>query len=235
MDAIALDTTSTSSHSTPATITSSTEPLPWSICLHLLSLLIQSYEDLVLMLQDENFIKKAIIEQDNPLALDVLLTGCCDTGGMEISILLLDILVHHSILNDKQKRLKYYFKALEDVLMVQDEHQEERIEYGVGLEHGLLAVMKRKASYKSNARRQEELTNDRCMKCAFCLIHLIEMNPSVEDWAIHHVQQWEWVIQWVQATMPRSEITIIEKKSPFRIEKLNQFKNVLDHYELFNG
>ncbi|XP_078801730.1 ubiquitin carboxyl-terminal hydrolase 24 isoform X2 [Oryzias latipes] len=87
--------------------------------------------------------------------------------------------------------LKNVFQMLQELLMVEDPLQAQRLKYAFESDKGLLALM-----HQSN-----NLDSRRCYQCVKFLVTLAQKCPQAKDYFKDLSGHWSWAVQWLQKKM----------------------------------
>ncbi|XP_056460497.1 ubiquitin carboxyl-terminal hydrolase 24 isoform X5 [Gadus chalcogrammus] len=132
----------------------------------------------------------AMRELSGPLSLLIDMMAYCSYCNEPFSFGVLQLL-KTQLETAPPHELKNVFLMLQELLVVEDPLQAQRLKYAFESEKGLLALM-----HQSN-----NVDSSRCYQCVKFLITLAQKCVPAKDYFKDHSGHWSWAVQWLQKKM----------------------------------
>ncbi|XP_023275887.1 ubiquitin carboxyl-terminal hydrolase 24 [Seriola lalandi dorsalis] len=132
----------------------------------------------------------AMRELSGPLALLIEMVTYCSYCNEPFSLGLLHLL-KTQLETAPPHELKNIFQLLQEILVVEDPLQTQRLKFAFESEKGLLALM-----HQSN-----NMDSRRCYQCVKFLVTLAQKCPPAKDYFKDLSGHWSWAVQWLQKKM----------------------------------
>eukprot|EP00064_Thunnus_orientalis_P006179 superscaffoldBa00000632_g6195 len=132
----------------------------------------------------------AMRELSGPLALLIEMVTYCSYCNESFSLGVLQLL-KTQLETAPPHELKNIFQMLQELLVVEDSLQSQRLKYAFESEKGLLALM-----HQSN-----NVDSRRCYQCVKFLVTLAQKCPPAKDYFKDLSGHWSWAVQWLQKKM----------------------------------
>uniref|UniRef100_A0A3B4VJU6 Ubiquitin carboxyl-terminal hydrolase 24 n=1 Tax=Seriola dumerili TaxID=41447 RepID=A0A3B4VJU6_SERDU len=132
----------------------------------------------------------AMRELSGPLALLIEMVTYCSYCNEPFSLGLLHLL-KTQLETAPPHELKNIFQMLQEILVVEDPLQTQRLKFAFESEKGLLALM-----HQSN-----NMDSRRCYQCVKFLVTLAQKCPPAKDYFKDLSGHWSWAVQWLQKKM----------------------------------
>ncbi|XP_037554150.1 ubiquitin carboxyl-terminal hydrolase 24 [Nematolebias whitei] len=132
----------------------------------------------------------AMRELSGPLLLLIEMVTYCSYCNEVFSLGVLQLL-KSQLETAPPHELKNVFQMLQDLLVVEDLLQSQRLKYAFESEKGLLALM-----HQSN-----NVDSRRCYQCVKFLVTLAQKCPPAKDYFKDLSGHWSWAVQWLQKKM----------------------------------
>ncbi|XP_055363801.1 ubiquitin carboxyl-terminal hydrolase 24 isoform X3 [Betta splendens] len=132
----------------------------------------------------------AMRELSGPLSVLIEMVTYCSFCNEPFSLGLLQLL-KTQLETAPPHELKNIFQMLQELLVVEDPLQSQRLKYAFESEKGLLALM-----HQSN-----NVDSRRCYQCVKFLVTLAQKCPPAKDYFKDLSGHWSWAVQWLQKKM----------------------------------
>lgn len=132
----------------------------------------------------------AMRELSGPLSLLIEMVTYCSYCNEPFSLEVLQLL-KTQLESAPPHELKNVFQMLQELLVVEDPLQVQRLKYAFESEKGLLALM-----HQSN-----NVDSRRCYQCVKFLVTLAQKCPQAKDYFKELSGHWSWAVQWLQKKM----------------------------------
>uniref|UniRef100_A0A3Q1FH70 Ubiquitin carboxyl-terminal hydrolase 24 n=1 Tax=Acanthochromis polyacanthus TaxID=80966 RepID=A0A3Q1FH70_9TELE len=132
----------------------------------------------------------AMRELSGPLSLLIEMVTYCSYCNEPFSLGVLQLL-KAQLETAPPHELKNIFQMLQELLVVEDPLQSQRLKYAFESEKGLLALM-----HQSN-----NVDSRRCYQCVKFLVTLAQKCPPAKDYFKDLSGHWSWAVQWLQKKM----------------------------------
>uniref|UniRef100_A0A3Q2ZND3 Ubiquitin carboxyl-terminal hydrolase 24 n=1 Tax=Kryptolebias marmoratus TaxID=37003 RepID=A0A3Q2ZND3_KRYMA len=132
----------------------------------------------------------AMRELSGPLSLLIEMVTYCSYCNEVFSLGVLQLL-KSQLETAPPHELKNVFQMLQELLVVEDPLQSQRLKYAFESEKGLLALM-----HQSN-----NVDSRRCYQCVKFLVTLAQKCPPAKDYFKDLSGHWSWAVQWLQKKM----------------------------------
>ncbi|XP_061894928.1 ubiquitin carboxyl-terminal hydrolase 24 isoform X2 [Entelurus aequoreus] len=132
----------------------------------------------------------AMRELSGPLTLLISMVTYCSYCNEPFSLGVLQLL-KTQLETAPPHELKNVFQMLQEILVVEDPLQSQRLKYAFESEKGLLALM-----HQSN-----NVDSRRCYQCVKFLVTLAQKCPPAKDYFKDLSGHWSWAVQWLQKKM----------------------------------
>uniref|UniRef100_A0A3P8T208 Ubiquitin carboxyl-terminal hydrolase 24 n=1 Tax=Amphiprion percula TaxID=161767 RepID=A0A3P8T208_AMPPE len=132
----------------------------------------------------------AMRELSGPLSLLIEMVTYCSYCNEPFSLGVLQLL-KTQLETAPPHELKNIFQMLQELLVVEDPLQSQRLKYAFESEKGLLALM-----HQSN-----NVDSRRCYQCVKFLVTLAQKCPPAKDYFKDLSGHWSWAVQWLQKKM----------------------------------
>ncbi|KAM6962810.1 ubiquitin carboxyl-terminal hydrolase 24 isoform 2-T2 [Aplochiton taeniatus] len=132
----------------------------------------------------------AMRELSGPLSLLMDMVTCCSFCNEPFSLGVLQLL-KTQLETAPPHELKNVFQMLQELLVVEDPLQSQRLKYAFESEKGLLALM-----HQSN-----NVDSSRCYQCVKFLVTLAQKCAPAKDYFKELSGHWSWAVQWLQKKM----------------------------------
>ncbi|XP_056131607.1 ubiquitin carboxyl-terminal hydrolase 24 [Lampris incognitus] len=132
----------------------------------------------------------AMRELSGPLSLLIEMVTCCSYCNEPFSLGVLQLL-KTQLETAPPHELKNVFLMLQELLVVEDALQTQRLKYAFESEKGLLALM-----HQSN-----NVDSSRCYQCVKFLVTLAQKCTPAKDYFKDLSGHWSWAVQWLQKKM----------------------------------
>uniref|UniRef100_A0A3B4YJE4 Ubiquitin carboxyl-terminal hydrolase 24 n=1 Tax=Seriola lalandi dorsalis TaxID=1841481 RepID=A0A3B4YJE4_SERLL len=132
----------------------------------------------------------AMRELSGPLALLIEMVTYCSYCNEPFSLGLLHLL-KTQLETAPPHELKNIFQLLQEILVMEDPLQTQRLKFAFESEKGLLALM-----HQSN-----NMDSRRCYQCVKFLVTLAQKCPPAKDYFKDLSGHWSWAVQWLQKKM----------------------------------
>ncbi|MEQ2172839.1 Ubiquitin carboxyl-terminal hydrolase 24, partial [Goodea atripinnis] len=132
----------------------------------------------------------AMRELSGPLSLLIEMVTYCSYCNEGFSLGVLQLL-KSQLETAPPHELKNVFQMLQEILVVEDPLQSQRLKYAFESDRGLLALM-----HQSN-----NVDSRRCYQCVKFLVTLAQKCPPAKDYFKDLSGHWSWAVQWLQKKM----------------------------------
>ncbi|XP_023195305.1 ubiquitin carboxyl-terminal hydrolase 24 isoform X2 [Xiphophorus maculatus] len=132
----------------------------------------------------------AMRELSGPLSLLIEMVTYCSYCNEGFSLGVLQLL-KSQMETAPPHELKNVFQMLQEILVVEDPLQSQRLKYAFESDKGLLALM-----HQSN-----NVDSRRCYQCVKFLVTLAQKCPPAKDYFKDLSGHWSWAVQWLQKKM----------------------------------
>ncbi|CAL9695704.1 unnamed protein product [Knipowitschia caucasica] len=132
----------------------------------------------------------AMRELSGPLSLLIEMVTYCSYCNEPFSLGVLQLL-KTQLESAPPHELKNVFQMLQELLVVEDPLQAQRLKYAFESDKGLLALM-----HQSN-----NVDSRRCYQCVKFLVTLAQKCPQAKDYFKELSGHWSWAVQWLQKKM----------------------------------